>query len=163
MNVAKVAFANRFVDETTIVDTVKCVKTLFAQPDADRMLIVLVIWYALVKSALILAKSQLHAVSMQIVSFKITLKHAFAPIIWLEIHRLVVNTHQHRAQRTTNAHQIIRAWEIFANQTVTTIKIVWLMNAAYEEHADRFVIATLLVEVAKFVKIDCVKSVAEMI
>lgn len=163
MNDAKVVFANHFVEEMTTVDMVKCVKTLFVQLAADRMFIALVIWCAWVKSALIHVKSQLHAASMQIVLFKITSKHVFVPIIWLAIHRLVVNMHPHRAQRTMNVRRIIRALEIFANQTVTTTKTVWLMNAVYEEHVDRFVIVTLLVETDKFVKIDFVKSVAEMI
>lgn len=70
---------------------------------------------------------------------------------------------QHRAQTITNVHQIIRALEIFAKQTVTTIKIVWPTNDVYEERVDRFATVTLRAEMVKYARIDCVKLVAEMI
>jgi len=71
--------------------------------------------------------------------------------------------HQHLAQTIMNARQIIRVSEISARQIVTTIKAVWQTNAVFEVHVDRFVIMTLPAEMVKFVKIDCAKSVAEMI
>lgn len=76
---------------------------------------------------------------------------------------LPVNIHQLHAQHTTSVHQIIHAWEIFANQIVTTIKIVWPMNDVYEERVAQYVTTMPLVEMDKFAKIDYVKSVAAMI
>lgn len=100
---------------------------------------------------------------MQIVWFKITRKLVFVQNIWLEIRISDANMHQHHVQQTTNAHRIIHALEIFAKQIVTTIKIVWLMNDAFVEHANQFVTPMPLVAVDKFVKIDCVKRVVATI
>lgn len=163
MNVVKVVSVSHFVDEMMIVAMVKCVKISFVQPDADLMLIALVIWLVRDKNVLIHVKIQLLVVRMPIVSFKIMQRLVFAPITWSAIQISVVNMHQPHVQHTTSVHQIIHASEIYANRTVTMIKVVWLMNDAYVEHVDRFVTPTLRAEMDRFVKIDCVKSVVAMI
>lgn len=162
-NVVRVVSVSHFVDEMMTVATEKCVNISFVQPDVDLMRIALVVWRVRDKNVLIHVKIQLLVVRMPIVSFKIMQKHAFARIIWSAIQISAVSMHQPRVQHTTSAHQIIRASEIFANRTVTMIKVVWLMNDAYVERVDRFVIRTLRAEMDRFVRIDCVKSVVAMI
>lgn len=70
---------------------------------------------------------------------------------------------QHLAQITTNVHQIIPASEMFVNRIVTATKTVWPTNDVYEERVDQFATAMQHVEVDKYVKIDYVKLVVEMI
>lgn len=108
-------------------------------------------------------KSQLLAVQMQIVWYKITQRLVFARNIWLEIQISDANMHQRHVQQPTNVHRIIHALEIFARQIVTMIKIVWLMNDAFAVRASQFVILMLRVAADKFVKTDCVKRVVATI
>lgn len=65
MNVVKAECVNRFVAGMMIVDTVRCVKILFARPVADRTLIVREIWLVSLKNVLIHVKGQPHAVPME--------------------------------------------------------------------------------------------------
>lgn len=159
----RAAFASHCVVVMMIVVMVKCVKTLSVRLDVDRIHIAQEIWRASPKNVLIHVKSQPRAVQMPIVLFKIMLKLAFVQNIWLVILISVANMHRRHAQRTTNAHRIIHALPMFAKQTAIMIKIVCLMNDACEEHVDRFVTLTALVERVKSVRIDCVKLAAEMI
>lgn len=52
-------YVNRFAVETTIAVMVKCAKTLFVRLDVDRMVIVVEIWFVLVKNVKIHAKIQM--------------------------------------------------------------------------------------------------------
>lgn len=65
--------------------------------------------------------------------------------------------HQLHVQHTANVHRIIHALRMFANQIVIMTKIVWPTNDVYVERVNQFVTPTLLAELVKYARIDCVK------
>lgn len=71
--------------------------------------------------------------------------------------------HQHHVQHATNAHRIIHALRMFANQIVIMTKVVWPTNGVCVERANQFVTLMLHVEMVKYARIVCVKWDAVMI